>query len=79
MRGTDSKWKKKKERAYNIKLPLALEEGVATGTATIRDFVDYDGSADKLPTKKKKKKKLHNPWGEDATANPENMSAGSGG
>ena len=43
-----AKWKKKKERAYNIKLPLALEEGVATGTATIRDFVDYDGSADKL-------------------------------
>tara|TARA_Y100000401_G_scaffold27318_1_gene19591 strand:- start:1054 stop:1242 length:189 start_codon:yes stop_codon:yes gene_type:complete len=26
-----------------------------------------------------KKKKRHNPWGKDATANPENMSAGSGG
>tara|TARA_R100000152_G_C6655575_1_gene95954 strand:+ start:84 stop:236 length:153 start_codon:yes stop_codon:yes gene_type:complete len=26
-----------------------------------------------------KKKKRYNPWGEDATANPENMSAGSGG
>ena len=36
-----------------------------------------DGSADKLPTKKKKKR--YNPWGEGATANPENMSAGSGG
>jgi len=43
-----SKWRKKKERAYNIKLPLALEEGVATGTATIRDFVDYRESSDKL-------------------------------
>jgi len=43
-----AKWKKKKERAYNIKLPLALEEGIATGTATIRDFVNYDDSADKL-------------------------------
>ncbi len=43
-----AKWRKKKERAYNIKLPLALEEGVSTGTATIKDFVDYDGSAQKL-------------------------------
>jgi len=25
-----------------------LEEGVSTGTATIKDFVDYDGSAQKL-------------------------------
>ena len=36
-----------------------------------------DGAPDQLPTKKKKKR--HNPWGKDATANPENMSAGSGG
>jgi len=43
-----AKWKKKKERAYNIKLPLALEEGIATGTATIRDFVDYKESSGKL-------------------------------
>ena len=31
------------------------------------------------PVGKKKKKKRWNPWGKDATANPENMSAGSGG
>ena len=43
-----AKWKKKKERAYNIKLPLALEEGVATGTASIQDFVDYKGASGKL-------------------------------
>ena len=43
-----SKWRKKKERAFNIKLPLALEEGVATGIASIRDFVDYNASSKKL-------------------------------
>mgnify|MGYP003624169822 FL=1 len=43
-----AKWRKKKERAYNIKLPLALEEGISTGAVTINDFVDYDGSAKKL-------------------------------
>tara|TARA_R100000482_G_C5024161_1_gene101154 strand:- start:100 stop:507 length:408 start_codon:yes stop_codon:yes gene_type:complete len=43
-----AKWRKKKERAFNIKLPLSLEEGVATGTATLRDFVDYKESSDKL-------------------------------
>ena len=36
-----------------------------------------DGSVDKLP--KKNKKKRYNPYGPDATANPENMSVGSGG
>lgn len=43
-----AKWRKKKERAYNIKLPLALEEGIATGTTNIQDFVDYKESSDKL-------------------------------
>ena len=43
-----SKWRKKKERAFNIKLPLTLEEGVATGIASIRDFVDYNASSKKL-------------------------------
>ena len=42
------KWKKKKERAYNIKLPLALEEGTATGVGSIKDFVDYEDSSGKL-------------------------------
>jgi RNA polymerase sigma factor (sigma-70 family) len=43
-----SKWKKKKERAFNIKLPLALEEGVGTGTASLRDFVDYGEASKRL-------------------------------
>mgnify|MGYP003659112767 FL=1 len=43
-----SKWKKKKERAFNIKLPLALEEGVGTGTTSLRDFVDYNEASKKL-------------------------------
>ena len=43
-----SKWKKKKERAFNIKLPLTLEEGVATSTTNLRDFVDYKESSKKL-------------------------------
>lgn len=42
------KWKKKKERAYNIKLPLTLEEGVSTGTGSIKDFVNYEDSSMKL-------------------------------
>ena len=43
-----SKWRKKKERAFNIKLPLALEEGVGTGTTSLRDFVDYKEASKKL-------------------------------
>jgi RNA polymerase sigma factor (sigma-70 family) len=43
-----AKWRKKKERAFNIKLPLALEEGVGTGTASLRDFVDYGEASKKL-------------------------------
>tara|TARA_Y100001972_G_C7401770_1_gene208889 strand:- start:39 stop:446 length:408 start_codon:yes stop_codon:yes gene_type:complete len=43
-----AKWKKKKEKAYNLKLPLALEEGLSTGTTTIKDFVDYKDSSMKL-------------------------------
>ena len=43
-----SKWRKKKERAFNIKLPLALEEGVGTGTTSLRDFVDYNEASKKL-------------------------------
>ena len=43
-----AKWKKKKERAFNIKLPLALEEGVSTGVATLKDFVDYKNASNKL-------------------------------
>ena len=44
-----AKWKKKKERAYNIKLPLSLDEAVAISTTThLRDDFDYADSADKL-------------------------------
>jgi len=43
------KWKKKKERAYNIKLPLTLDDGVATqNTSCIKDQVDYKLSSDRL-------------------------------
>ena len=38
-----------------------------------------DAAGQKLTDKKKKENPRHNPWGKDATANPENMSAGSGG
>ena len=44
-----AKWKKKKERAYNIKLPLALDDAVASDTTTsLRDDFDYGDSAKKL-------------------------------
>ena len=44
-----AKWKKKKERAYNIKLPLTLEDGIAIkATAQIEDDFDYSESANKL-------------------------------
>lgn len=43
------KWKKKKERAYNIKLPLTLDDGVATlNTSSIKDQVDYKLSSSRL-------------------------------
>tara|TARA_B110000014_G_C20064994_1_gene554973 strand:- start:231 stop:911 length:681 start_codon:yes stop_codon:yes gene_type:complete len=44
-----AKWKKKKERAYNIKLPLSLDDAVAvTSTTHLRDDFDYADSAAKL-------------------------------
>ena len=43
------KWKKKKERAYNIKLPLTLDDGVATqNTSSLKDQVDYKLSSGRL-------------------------------
>ena len=43
------KWKKKKELAYNIKLPLTLDDGVATqNTSSIKDQVDYKLSSGRL-------------------------------
>tara|TARA_R110002020_G_scaffold136665_2_gene305064 strand:- start:234 stop:644 length:411 start_codon:yes stop_codon:yes gene_type:complete len=44
-----AKWKKKKERAYNIKLPLTLDDGVTVNaTAHLRDDFNYAESATKL-------------------------------
>ena len=43
-----AKWKKKKERAYNIKLPLGLEDGLALGSSSRQDQFDYVLSANKL-------------------------------
>tara|TARA_B100000287_G_scaffold101468_1_gene93707 strand:- start:65 stop:745 length:681 start_codon:yes stop_codon:yes gene_type:complete len=44
-----AKWKKKKERAYNIKLPLALDDGVALkSTARLEDDFNYADCAAKL-------------------------------
>ncbi len=40
---------------------------------TGEDYLDKDGKKTKT---KKKKKKRYNPWGEGATANPENMIPG---
>ena len=43
------KWKRKKERAYHIKLPLTLDDGVAvSSTSSIHDQVDYPVASGKL-------------------------------
>jgi RNA polymerase sigma factor (sigma-70 family) len=43
-----AKWKKKKERAYNLKLALPIEDGVELGESSITDDIDFDKSSDKL-------------------------------
>jgi DNA-directed RNA polymerase specialized sigma24 family protein len=44
-----AKWQKKKERAYNIKLPLSLDDAVAVNSTThLRDDFNYGDSAAKL-------------------------------
>jgi RNA polymerase sigma factor (sigma-70 family) len=43
-----AKWKKKKERAYNLKLPLPIEDGLSLGESYIEDNIDFDKSKDKL-------------------------------
>ena len=42
-----------------------------TNSRTGEDYLDKDNKKTK-----KKKKKRYNPWGENATANPENMTPG---
>lgn len=43
-----AKWKKKKEKAYNLKLPLPMEDGVFIGETHIDDNFNYDESQFRL-------------------------------
>ena len=43
-----AKWKKKKEKAYNLKLPLPMEDGVFLGQTHQDDNFNYDKSGEKL-------------------------------
>jgi DNA-directed RNA polymerase specialized sigma24 family protein len=43
-----AKWRKKKEKTYNLKLPLPIEDGVFLGQTHIDDHFDYDSSEQKL-------------------------------
>jgi len=43
-----AKWKKKKEKAYNLKLPLPMEDGVFLGETHINDNFNYDQSSKRL-------------------------------
>ena len=42
------KWKKKKERAYNLKLALPIEEGGHLGESYIEDNIDFEESEKKM-------------------------------
>lgn len=37
-----AKWKKKKEKAYNLKLPLSLDPAVSIGETCIKEGIDYE-------------------------------------
>jgi RNA polymerase sigma factor (sigma-70 family) len=43
-----AKWKQKKERAYNLKLPLPIEEGVSLGETSLEDHFDYEKAQARL-------------------------------
>jgi RNA polymerase sigma factor (sigma-70 family) len=43
-----SKWQKKKEKAYNLKLPLPMEDGLFLGETYIEDNFNYDSAQNKL-------------------------------
>lgn len=45
---TFANWKNKKERAYNLKLPLALEDSVPHQFSFLEDEIDYDKSIDRM-------------------------------
>ncbi len=42
------KWKAKKEKVYNLKLPLPIEEGIFIGQTHKDDHFDYSSSVDRL-------------------------------
>lgn len=43
-----AKWKQKKEKAYNLKLPLSLDPTISIGESCIKEGVDYDKKTHKL-------------------------------
>ena len=46
-----AKWKKKKERAYNLQLPLPIEEGDSFGESFIEDEINFEKSEQRLHEK----------------------------
>lgn len=43
-----AKWKKKKERAYNLKLALPIDEGKALGESFIEDNINFEEAEQKI-------------------------------
>jgi RNA polymerase sigma factor (sigma-70 family) len=43
-----AKWQAKKERAYNLKLPLPIEDGLFLGETSLKDAFDYDIAQNRL-------------------------------
>jgi RNA polymerase sigma factor (sigma-70 family) len=43
-----AKWKTKKEKAYNLKLPLPIEDGLFLGETSLQDSFDYDIAQNRL-------------------------------
>jgi len=43
-----AKWKAKKEKAYNLKLPLPIEDSLFLGETSLRDSFDYEVAQRKL-------------------------------
>ena len=48
--GDFSKWRKKKEKAYNLKLPLSLDTEISAGNHMDKTEVDYDTKVDRVHT-----------------------------
>ena len=43
-----AKWKKKKEKAYNLKLPLSLDPAMPIGETCINEGLDYEEKTEKI-------------------------------